>query len=157
MEDDIYKLIYYPDDKLRVKFTYDNEVRHVTAEHLQIVDKLIRTMQTQQGIGISAPQVGLSISLIAIDDGSGPLAMFNPFITEWLPNKKVAQEGCLSFPKLIKLVERKTSILVRYRDKTNVVQLRQFDGLAARIIQHEIDHLNGILMTDYNHAGRRKG
>ncbi|OQW47362.1 MAG: hypothetical protein A4S09_05040 [Proteobacteria bacterium SG_bin7] len=153
--DDVFKLVLHPNPSLREKLI--EEVHWVTDEHRAIAQKMLRTMYKSRGIGLSAPQVGLTLRLIVVDIGNNPLIMFNPFITQWLPKKEISPEGCLSFPKLHKLVERKKSILVRYRDENNIVHELQFDDLEARVIQHEIDHLNGVLMTDYNHAGKRRG
>jgi peptide deformylase len=153
-DDSTYKLVYYPNPALKEKLT--EEVHWVTDEHRAVAQKMLRTMYASKGIGLSAPQVGLKIRLLVFDTGSGPTIMFNPFVTNWLPNKETSHEGCLSFPKLVKLVERKSTILVRYRDENNIVHENQFDGLEARVVQHELDHLNGIVMTDYNHVGKRR-
>jgi peptide deformylase len=148
-KDDIFKLVLFPNPALRSRAA--EEVRWVTDEHRAIAQKMLSTMYKENGIGLSAPQVGLSLRLIVLDIGNNPIIMFNPHITQWLSDSKTEPEGCLSFPKLRKLVKRREIILVKFRDEDNGVYEREFRDLEARVIQHEIDHLNGILMIDYDH------
>lgn len=140
--DDVYKLVFHPDPRLSKKL--DQEIHWITDEHKAIAEKMLRTMYKSRGVGLSTPQVGLELRLIVLDDGTGPLVMFNPFVTNKLPKLKGGLEGCLSFPKLNKMVKRHETILVRYRGVDNIVREEQFSDLTARIILHEIDHLNGI-------------
>ena len=140
--DEVYKLVLHPNASLKEKLS--EEVHWVTDEHRAIAQKMLRTMYAKKGCGLSTPQVGLKIRLIVYDAGEGPKVMFNPFITNRLPKKERAGEGCLSFPKLGIFVQRFKTILVRYRDLENVVREEQFSDFEARIIQHEIDHLSGI-------------
>lgn len=140
---DTYKLVYHPSPSLREKLT--EEVHDITEEYKAVAEKMIRTMYASKGCGLSTPQVGLKIRLIVYDAGEGPKVMFNPFITNKLPKKERGGEGCLSFPKLSVPVQRFKTILVRYRGLDNIVREEQFSDFEARIIQHEIDHLNGIV------------
>jgi peptide deformylase len=145
-QSDVYKLVLHPDPRLKKKLT--EEVHWITDEHKAIAEKMLRTMYQSKGVGLSTPQVGLEIRLIVLDDGTGPLVMFNPFVTNKLPKTKGGLEGCLSFPKLYKHVKRYETIAVRYRGLDNVVREEQFSGLQARIILHEIDHLNGLTFLE---------
>ena len=95
--DEVYKLILHPNALLKEKLS--EEVHWVTDEHRAIAQKMLRTMYAKKGCGLSTPQVGLKIRLIVYDAGEGPKVMFNPFITNRLPKKERAGEGCLSFPK----------------------------------------------------------
>lgn len=141
--DDIFKLVLHPSPTLREKLV--EEIHWIEDEHRAIAEKMIRTMYAKKGVGLSTPQVGLKIRLIVYDAGEGPKVMFNPFITNKLPKKERAGEGCLSFPKLAVPVQRFKTILVRYRGLDNIVREEQFSDYEARIIQHEIDHLDGIV------------
>lgn len=145
-QDSVYSLVLYPDPRLKKKLT--EEVHWVAEEHKAIAEKMLRTMYKNKGVGLSAPQVGLDIRVIVLDAGTGPLVMFNPFVTSKLPKTKGGLEGCLSFPKLYKHVKRPESIVVRYRGLDNVVREEPFSGLEARIILHEIDHLNGLTFLE---------
>lgn len=140
---DIYPILTFTNPVLKEKLV--EEVLWVTDEHKAIAEKMLRTMYAKRGCGLSTPQVGLKIRLIVYDAGEGPKVMFNPFITNKLPDKARAGEGCLSFPKLIVPVQRFKSILVRYRGLDNIVREENFENFEARIIQHELDHLEGIL------------
>jgi peptide deformylase len=140
--DSTYKLVLHPSPVLKQKLT--EEVHHITEEHKAIAEKMLRTMYASKGCGLSTPQVGLNIRLIVYDAGNGPKVMFNPFITNRLPKKERSGEGCLSFPKLRVITQRFTTISVRYRDLESIVREEQFSDFEARIIQHEIDHLEGI-------------
>ncbi len=145
MEDanDIYQLVFHPSPTLKEKLV--EEIHWIDDEHKAIAEKMIRTMYAKKGCGLSTPQVGLKFRMIVYDAGQGAKVMFNPFITNRLPKKERAGEGCLSFPKLAVPVQRFKTILVRYRGLDNIVREEQFSDFEARIIQHEIDHLDGIV------------
>ena len=144
MEDaEIYKLVFHPSPALKEKLT--EETHNILDEHKTIAEKMLRTMYASKGCGLSAPQVGLKLRVIVYDAGEGPKVMFNPFITNKLPKKERGGEGCLSFPKLRVPVQRFKTIAVRYRGLDNIVREEQFSDFEARIIQHEIDHLNGVV------------
>jgi peptide deformylase len=145
-QNDIYNLVLHPDPRLEKRLT--EEVRWVTDEHRAIAEKMLRTMYQNKGVGLSAPQVGLEIRLIVLDPGIGPLVMFNPFVTNKFSEMRYGIEGCLSFPKLYRYVKRYETIIVRYRSLNNVVREEEFSGLQARIILHEIDHLNGVTFLE---------
>ena len=149
MEADTFKILTYPNPTLRNKNL--KELTWVDVEQREEAFKLLRTMYKFNGVGLSAPQVGLPYKVIVMDrDGEHPVVMFNPFIVEWGRGKKANRiEGCLSFPKLTKMVRRTEEIVVRYRDVDNVIKLETYSGLEARIIAHEIEHLNGILLVDH--------
>lgn len=132
------------------------------AEPVEKVDRSIRklmsdmmdTMHDAPGIGLAAPQVGELKRVLVVDanqDGlkHTPLKMANPEIT-WSSDHIVsAEEGCLSVPKQYADVKRPDKIRVRYLDEKNNVQEDDFDELLARVIQHEMDHLDGVLFIDY--------
>lgn len=131
-----------------------------------LIDDMFETMYNSDGIGLAAPQVGLPIRLFVVD--ASPLsedhpevqdfkkAFINPTIVERSPEITLYNEGCLSIPNIREDVERPESIVIRYVDKDFNEHEERFDGIAARIIQHEYDHLEGILFTDKVSSLRRQ-
>ncbi len=132
----------------------------------ELINNMWETMYNAQGVGLAAPQVGHSIRLFIID--ANPFAEDHPelkdfkkvFINaeiiaetgkEWLFN-----EGCLSFPELREDINRKPTIVMRYQDENFEPHEETFSGMAARIIQHEYDHIDGILMVDRISALKRR-
>ena len=116
---------------------------------VEIERRMIEIMQENNGIGISANQVGFDRRVIIVKPfGQEPFAMFNPVI-EYLTGDEVpAEEGCLSFPGLFVQVKRKTKIRVKYVDTAKKDCIIELSGYDARCVQHEIDHLDGICFTD---------
>jgi len=124
----------------------------------RLIDDMFETMSQSDGIGLAAPQVGLSIRLIVID--GTPLAkddpslkdfrkvFINPYIEERFGEKVIYSEGCLSIPNIHEEVEREEKVRISYMDENFTVHNEVFEGFAARIVQHEYDHLEGILFTD---------
>ena len=122
---------------------------------------MLQKMYDTHGVGLAAPQVGILKRLVVIDVGSKegqekPLLMVNPEIIEKSEEIKKASEGCLSVPNQYAPVERFASVTVSYLDENGVRQEISADGLLAVALQHEIDHLNGILFIDYLSPLRRK-
>lgn len=129
-------------------------VEKVTPELRQFAAYMMGTMQYNKGVGLAAPQVGENIRLIVFDcvnitmNAMDSGFMFNPEIIEESQECSIADEGCLSFPKKFVKVKRNKTIKVKYLDIANRWMVRSYSGLAARIVQHEIDHLNAITMLD---------
>jgi len=124
-----------------------HEIPEVTNEIRLLANDMIETMNAAQGIGLAAPQIGKTIRLIVVGDTS-PLVLINPVITARSFRKDSMKEGCLSIPGITVAVKRSTGITVQYTDLNGArVTLKQ-RGLLARVIQHEIDHLDGILIID---------
>lgn len=124
----------------------DNEVRQLAKEMLQ-------TMYTEDGIGLAAPQIGVNKHLLVVDadpddSANTPLILINPVIKRYSKELCVAQEGCLSIPKVFLDVTRPAAIEVSYKDEYGRPQRLFADSLLARVIQHEMDHLNGIMFVD---------
>ena len=111
---------------------------------------LIDCMYANQGIGLAAPQVGIHKRVIIVDDNGYPLTLINPEITSTSSNKVTLNEGCLSVPEHYEDKERPESITVKYRNLKGRTVKQTFTSLLSRIIQHEIDHLDGVIFTD-NH------
>lgn len=124
----------------------------------ELIENMFETMYEAQGVGLAAPQIGLSIRLFVIDatpfeEDEEQLANFkkvfiNPQIIEEEGEEWLFNEGCLSFPGLREDVARKPIIKIRYQDENWVEHEDRYDGIAARIIQHEYDHLNGVVFVD---------
>ncbi|MCW2245793.1 peptide deformylase [Azospirillum fermentarium] len=115
---------------------------------------MLETMYDANGIGLAAPQVGVSERIIVVDvhekdEAPAPLMMANPEIIAESPDLKVYEEGCLSVPEHYAEVTRPSSVTVRYLDETGAVRELQADGTLAVCVQHEIDHLNGVLFVDH--------
>lgn len=124
----------------------DNEIRQLAREMLQ-------TMYSSDGIGLAAPQVGIHKQLLVIDcdpedPANPPLVLINPTITKVSQDTCLIQEGCLSIPQVFLDVVRPQTIEVTYKDENGRPQRLQATDLLARVIQHEMDHLNGVMFVD---------
>ena len=140
-------------DKDLPKFA-SKEVESVTPELRTLAAFMMGTMQIEKGVGLAAPQIGENIRLLVFDCVNITMIamdsafMFNPVIVDKGEELTVAQEGCLSFPKKFVDVKRYKTIKVKYLDIAGRWMVRSYSGIAARVIQHEIDHLDGITMFD---------
>lgn len=117
------------------------------------ISKLMhRTMLAANGIGLAANQVNVGIRMFVLNNDAK--TFINPEIIEYSDETQLIEEGCLSFPNLFFMVERPKSILVSWTDENLKPQVDRFEGIWAQCIQHEIDHLNGVLFID--HVGKLK-
>lgn len=124
----------------------DDEIR-------QLVRHMLQTMYSEDGIGLAAPQVGVNKQVIVVDceldkPEIPPYVLINPVITKTSPKTCVIQEGCLSIPQVFLDVTRPEQIEVSFKDEQGKPHKIVADGLLARVIQHEIDHLNGVMFVD---------
>lgn len=137
-------------------------VRIITKDIKRLLKKMEEAMLDENGIGLAAPQVGVHMRVILVTifktimTEKGPeleedriLPMINPEITTHSSQKEMGEEGCLSIPGYFDQIERSSEIEVSYMDMNGKAQKIRLDGLNAREVQHEIDHLNGVLFTDY--------
>ena len=123
-------------------------VREITAEIKRIIADMTETMWHQVGIGLAAPQVGLPYRILVMDNGEGAVqALINPVI-ESRSGTIREEEGCLSLPGVFGMVERSKTITVRAMDADGKPVSFEATGLKARIVQHELDHLDGVLFID---------
>ena len=134
-------------------------VQIITEEQRQLIRDMFDTMYAEEGVGLAAPQVGVSERIIIVDpheDETQPFALINPEILFASKETEKGEEGCLSIPGLRDLVERSKS--VRVRGLSPEGELREFDAedLLARILQHEIDHVDGVLFIDRVSPLKRK-
>lgn len=128
-------------------------VAKVDQELRQLVREMLQSMYSADGIGLAAPQVAVQKQLIVIDcepdnPANPPLVLVNPSIKSFSKDLCVAQEGCLSIPGVYLDVIRPSLVEVTFKDESGRPQTLQATDLLARCIQHEIDHLNGILFVD---------
>ncbi len=147
------KIVTVPNDVLRKKA---HTVTKFDAKLRTLVDDMVETMRDAPGVGLAAPQIGILERVIVIEygddeDESVPpklYAVINPEITRMSAEKEMGVEGCLSIPGLVGDVERSTAIVVKGQNKNGQNVKYKLNGWVARIFQHEIDHLEGVLFTD---------
>ncbi|QQS20573.1 MAG: peptide deformylase [Candidatus Moraniibacteriota bacterium] len=114
------------------------------------------SLRAANGIGLAAPQIDQSIRLAVVEVENERLVLVNPKITSFSREKILFEEGCLSLPGQFFLIERSERITVRYQDETGKEKKRKATGLLAIVIQHEVDHLDGILIADRYERDKRK-
>ncbi len=112
-----------------------------------LIDDMIDTMYEANGVGLAAPQVGVLRRLCVIDVGDGPVVMINPVIVK-TEGEQVGTEGCLSIPGKQGTVRRPMKVTATAMDQNGEVQVYEAEGLFARAICHELDHLDGVVYTD---------
>jgi peptide deformylase len=133
-------------------------VATVDAEVRQLVEDLFDTMYASKGVGLAANQVGVARRVAVVDVGKEspePLVMVNPVIVDRGEATEIEEEGCLSIPEIFGDVERPASIVVEALDRDGTRYRLEATGYQARAIQHEIDHLDGVLFLDHLSAVKR--
>ena len=123
-----------------------------------LVDDLFETMRAARGVGLAANQIGVARRVAVVDVGEDdppPLVLINPVIVERAEEVETAEEGCLSIPEIYGDVERRAHIVVEALDRDGQTYRTAVLGYKARAIQHEIDHLDGILFLDHLSAVKR--
>lgn len=123
-------------------------VKEVTAQHREILSRMAQEMYAGSGIGLAAPQLGISQAMIVADIGGGLYKLVNPRIVK-KEGKQAIQEGCLSVPGICLKVRRARKVLVHAQDESGGPLSVEAEGLLACVFQHEIDHLKGKLIVDY--------
>ena len=151
-------IVIAPDPRLKQIST---DVAEVNDEIRQLLDDMLETMYDAPGIGLAAIQVGVAKRLIVMDlagrdEEPNPLFLINPVISDTSEELAVYEEGCLSIPEQYAEVQRPARCTVTYLDRDGKEQVMKADGLLATCVQHEMDHLNGILFVDHLSALRRK-
>jgi len=149
-------ILTLPDSRLRLASApvaaVDNEIRG-------LLDDMLETMYDAPGIGLAAIQVGVPKRVVVIDvakrkgeeeeEVKDPIFLVNPEIVKASDDMSVYEEGCLSIPEYYAEVERPARVRVRYLDRMGAMQEMDADGLLSTCLQHEIDHLNGVLFIDH--------
>jgi peptide deformylase len=144
-------ILVVPDSRLK---RHADPVERVDKEVRRLMDGMLEAMHGAKGIGLAAPQVGVLKRVIVCDvsrpeDEPQPYRMANPEILWQSEDEISGEEGCLSLPEQYGDVTRPARIKVRYLDYQNEIREMEADGLLARCIQHETDHLEGVLFVDY--------
>ncbi|MEQ8905472.1 peptide deformylase [Ekhidna sp.] len=150
----IFPIVLYGDPVLKKKAS---EVAEGDESVKDFVESMYETMYEAQGVGLAAPQVGESIRVFVVDttpmedeeEGGLKQAFINPVMIEEIGEEWAFEEGCLSIPGVRADVNRKPQIKIEYYDENWELHEETFDGMKARVIQHEYDHIEGKLFTDY--------
>ena len=146
------EILLVPHSLLRQK---SKALNTITQEDINLSKRMINIMKKAPGVGLAANQIGVlkQIITVHIQDKEKEIekiyTLFNPIIKKYSKDVVVMQEGCLSLPKQFADIERPQSVTVRYINEKNKIIEENIDGLEARILQHEIDHLSGKLFVDY--------
>ena len=145
------KILTEPDPILRKKC---EPLEKVDVDTKKLMDDMLETMYAAPGIGLAAVQVGILKRLVVIDISKGeekkkPIFLINPQIIHKSEKTSVYEEGCLSLPGQFAEIERPAKCTIKYIDYNGKEKDLKADGLLATCIQHEVDHLNGILFIDY--------
>jgi peptide deformylase len=144
-------LIILPDPLLR---TVSKPVKAVDQATRKLMDDMLETMYEAPGIGLAAVQIGVPRRVVVIDiskegEEKQPLFLVNPEVAWSSPEESDYEEGCLSIPEFFDMVTRPKQVTVRYLDRQGEAKEMQCSGVLATCVQHEIDHLNGVLFIDY--------
>ena len=150
----ILPIVHAPDPRLKV---VSAPVAAVDDGVRRLMDDMLETMYAEPGVGLSAVQVGVPKRVVVIDtgEGQGPLCMANPQIARFSSQTVLLDEGCLSLPDQFAHIERPAEVQLRYLDRNGRERRLAADGVLARCIQHELDHLEGVLFVDRLSALRR--
>ena len=145
------KILTEPDPILRKKC---EPLEKVDTETKKLMDDMLETMYAAPGIGLAAVQVGILKRLVVIDiskaeEKKKPIFLINPQVIRQSKKTSVYEEGCLSLPGQFAEIERPAECIIKYIDYNGKEKELKSDGLLATCIQHEVDHLNGILFIDY--------
>jgi len=141
-----YSLKKDPDEVLSQE---NKKIKNFSDPELQkLIDDMFETLHKEHGVGLAAPQIGINLKLCVIEEGGTRYTLINPRITKFSKETIAMEEGCLSVPGKFFSIERPAEVNVCFYDRDgNRAKLRA-SGLLARAIQHETDHLNGIIILD---------
>jgi peptide deformylase len=144
-------MLVKPDNKILRTPTEDFDFQNPQTNLEELVELLKNEMMKHNGLGLAAPQLGIPFSVFVVGDPTNKdsiMEFINPKIIYKSDKMCYSNEGCLSFPLLFIKIKRPEEVRIRYSDKTGVVKTGKFNGITARAILHEYDHLQGILFTD---------
>ena len=140
------KILKYPNEHLRKK---TQEIKDFKDPQLaKFVSDMVKTMETEKGIGLAAPQVGSDFRICTVKVDNKLFVLINPKIYSFSRKKEIFEEGCLSFPGKFFPIERPIKVKIKTRGLDGKKIKIKADGLLARVLQHEIDHLDGVLIID---------
>jgi len=146
------KILFVPNPLLRQKA---NKIKKVTNNEILIAKKMRDIMNKAPGVGLAANQIGILKEIVTVsfvdqnNKNQIEYSLFNPNIISYSKEKVVMEEGCLSLPNQFAEIERSEKITLEYLDEKNSLVKKHAEGIEARILQHEIDHLSGKLFVDY--------
>ena len=138
-------ILIYPNPMLTKKA---QSVDNIDGRVKEIADRMTEVMYANRGIGLAAPQIGILRRIVIVDTGEGCTALINPEILEG-EGESIMEEGCLSLPTIEVPVNRNETVLIRGWTLENKEVNLELSGFPSRVYQHEIDHLNGILITHH--------
>ena len=144
VHDDDHPILKVPAEALRQP---SREVAKITKRHVALFDSLTRIMRQAHGVGLAAPQIGIHERIVLISPGNRPTVLVNPKVVR-AEGSQIGEEGCLSIPGLYGDVERAEFVEVEAYDRKGRACTYEMEGMAARVVQHEIDHLDGVLFID---------
>ena len=139
------KIVKYPNKVLRKKA---KKVSDFNAELKEIAENMYKSMQNDKGIGLAGPQVGVDKQILVVESNGEYTTYINPEITYFSKSTLSTEEGCLSLPGIFGYVTRAKKIHIKYKDVEGKTNKEKLKGLYSVILQHEVDHLNGILFID---------
>ena len=146
------KILFVPNSSLR---QHAKSLKKVTSKEIDISKKMIEIMLRAPGVGLAANQIGILKKIVTVNiynekkDTNRIYVLFNPVIISYSKKKILMEEGCLSLPKQYAEIERSEEIVVEYLNNENELLKEKKNGFEARVLQHEIDHLQGKLFVDY--------
>lgn len=128
-------------------------VFEITADIKKLIKNMLKTLKKAKGLGIAAPQIGENLRIIIVKINHGSLTeliipMINPDIIEFSDEQEIAEEGCLSLPEIYGNVKRAKEVKVKFKTFKGDPQILTLQNLNARVVQHEFDHLEGVLFID---------
>lgn len=141
----MFKIIKYGNPIL--KKTSEN-IENIDDDILNILDKMAEGMRKSNGIGLAGPQIGLNKNIAVVEVNGVLKKIINPIIIETSEEEEIMEEGCLSIPLIYEKVKRHSCITVQYMNEKGDTVIEKAEGMWARVFQHEIDHLNGILFVE---------
>ncbi len=144
------ELLIYPDPILRKKA---QPIENIDGRVKDIADRMAKVMYANKGIGLAAPQIGMLSQIVVVDLGEGLRTLINPGVVEG-EGESVLEEGCLSLPNIEVPVKRKDKVFIRAWNLDGEEVSLELSNFLGRVYQHEIDHLNGILII--HHVSRLK-
>lgn len=147
----VYKVVTEPNEVLRIPAL---PVKSINAGVIRVLDNMVDTLYAFDGVGLAAPQIGVSKRMIVVDPGDQLMELINPEIIE-ADGEQTAREGCLSIPDMVGVVKRAARVVVRGMNRHGETVEIEANDLVARAFQHEIDHLDGVLFTDKAQDVRR--
>ncbi|MGO4112491.1 peptide deformylase [Rhizobium ruizarguesonis] len=147
----VLQIVFKPQPVLREKST---EIEEINDEIKKLAADMLDTMHESKGVGLAAVQVGVAKRLIVIDipkqdEERTPMILVNPEILTSSKKRSFFREGCLSIPGIMADIDRPSEVTIQYRDLDGNRRVINASGVLATCLQHEIDHLNGVLFTDY--------